>query len=90
MNGVIHNCTHGNDPSRKLTEPEMILKVFDYLDKLVHIIQPQQQLFMALDGTLLLRTLELTQAAQRKHLWSRRTMQDACMVWHPQLCNAWL
>ena len=50
MNGIIHNCTHGNDPSRKPTETEMVLKIFDYLDKLVHIVQPQQLLFMAIDG----------------------------------------
>ena len=57
MNGIIHNCTHGNDPSRKLTEVEMTLKTFDYLDKLVHIIQPQQLLYMAVDGGVLLAVL---------------------------------
>lgn len=50
MNGIIHNCTHGNDPGRRLTELEMVTKTFDYLDKLVHIVQPQQLLFMAIDG----------------------------------------
>ena len=28
MNGIIHNCTHGNDPGTKLTETQMIVKVF--------------------------------------------------------------
>lgn len=37
MNGIIHNCTHGNDPSSKLTETEMILRIFNYLDKLVQV-----------------------------------------------------
>ena len=50
MNGIIHNCTHGNDPKRKPTETEMLLKIFDYLDKLVHIVQPQKLLFLAIDG----------------------------------------
>ena len=50
MNGIIHNCTHGNDPGTKLTEPEMIVKVFAYLEKLFEIVQPQQLLFMAVDG----------------------------------------
>ena len=53
MNGIIHNCTHGNDPGTKLTETEMILRIFNYLDKLVQIVKPQQLLFMAIDGTLL-------------------------------------
>ena len=50
MNGIIHNCTHGNDPSTKLTEGEMIVRVFNYLDRLVQIVQPRQLLFMAIDG----------------------------------------
>ena len=50
MNGIIHNCTHGNDPNRKPTETEMLLKIFDYLDKLVHLVQPQRLLFLAIDG----------------------------------------
>ena len=50
MNGIIHNCTHGNDPSTKLTETEMVLRIFNYLDKLVQIVKPQQLLFMAIDG----------------------------------------
>eukprot|EP00198_Chlamydomonas_reinhardtii_P006093 XP_001695429.1 single-stranded RNA 5'-_3' exonuclease [Chlamydomonas reinhardtii] len=51
MNGIIHNCTHAN---RKdiggVTEEDMMLKVFDYLDKLVQIVRPQKLLFMAIDG----------------------------------------
>ena len=50
MNGIIHNCTHGNDPGTKLTETEMVVKVFNYLDKLFQIVQPQKLLFMAIDG----------------------------------------
>ena len=53
MNGIIHNCTHGNDPSTKLTETEMVLRIFNYLDKLVQIVKPQQLLFMAIDGAQL-------------------------------------
>ena len=41
QNGIIHNCTHGNDPDVKLTEEEMIVKIFNYLDKLFHIAKPQ-------------------------------------------------
>ena len=53
MNGIIHNCTHGNDPGRKITEQEMIIKVFGYLEKLFQIVQPQKLLFMAIDGVSL-------------------------------------
>ena len=54
MNGIIHNCTHGNDPGTKLTEDEMVVKIFGYLDKLFHVVKPQRLLFMAIDGTTLL------------------------------------
>lgn len=50
MNGIIHNCTHGNDPGTRLSEPAMVVKVFAYLEKLFEIVQPQQLLFMAVDG----------------------------------------
>lgn len=41
QNGIIHNCTHGNNPDVRLTEDEMIVKIFTYLDKLFHIVKPQ-------------------------------------------------
>ena len=53
MNGIIHNCTHGNDPGTKLTEEEMVVKIFTYLDKLFQVVKPQRLLFMAIDGILL-------------------------------------
>ncbi len=52
MNGIIHNCTHGNDPGTKLTEEEMVVKIFTYLDKLFQVVKPQKLLFMAIDGKL--------------------------------------
>lgn len=50
MNGIIHNCTHGNTPGQKLTEAEMVAKIFTYLDKLFQVVKPQKLLFMAIDG----------------------------------------
>lgn len=50
MNGIIHNCTHGNDPGTKLTEDQMVAKIYMYLERLMSIVQPQKLLFMAIDG----------------------------------------
>lgn len=52
MNGVIHNCSHGagTDHNTRLTEEEMMVKVFNYLDHLVQMMQPQKLLYMAIDG----------------------------------------
>ena len=63
MNGIIHNCTHGNDPGTKLTEEEMIVKVFGYLDKLFQVVKPQRLLFMAIDGDNLINALRIMQSA---------------------------
>jgi len=50
MNGIIHNCTHANDPTLRLTETEMVLRIFVYLDKLIHITKPKKLVFLAIDG----------------------------------------
>lgn len=52
MNGVIHNCSHGagTDHNTRLTEEQMMTKVFNYLDHLVQMMQPQKLLYMAIDG----------------------------------------
>lgn len=48
--GIIHNCTHANQREVKLREDDMMLRIFDYIDKLVQIIKPRKLLFMAIDG----------------------------------------
>ena len=52
MNGIIHNCTHlhEHDYSVQLTEREMMLNIFAYIDKIVQIAKPRQLLYMAIDG----------------------------------------
>lgn len=84
MNGIIHNCTHGNDPNVKLTEEEMILKIFAYIEKLFQIIQPQKLLFAAIDGTVLkgflipqtglCLELYLPNASNQDSLWSQSSL----------------
>ena len=53
MNGIIHNCTHGNEEEVKTfgDEEEMVLKMFKYIDKLFQIAKPQGVFFMAIDGS---------------------------------------
>lgn len=57
MNGIIHNCTYGHanegtviEGHTVMTEQQMYTSIFKYIDRLVHIAQPQQLLYMALDG----------------------------------------
>lgn len=53
MNGIIHNCTHNNADSAtkaRLTEDEMFIKIFNYIEHLFGKIKPQKLFFMAIDG----------------------------------------
>jgi hypothetical protein len=51
MNGIIHNCTHGNDDDVGFMDEEnMMVKILAYIDSLMRIIKPKQLLYMAIDG----------------------------------------
>ncbi|CAK3829350.1 5 -3 exoribonuclease 1 [Lecanosticta acicola] len=53
MNGIIHNCTHNNADSAtkaRLSEDEMFIKIFNYIEHLFGKIKPQKLFFMAIDG----------------------------------------
>ncbi|KAK3714007.1 exonuclease II Exo2, partial [Vermiconidia calcicola] len=53
MNGIIHNCTHNDSGvavTKHVTEDEMFIKIFNYIEHLFGKIKPQQLFFMAIDG----------------------------------------
>lgn len=54
QNGIIHNCSHPpsseNDVHFRITEEQMILAIFAYIDHLFTKIKPQKVFFMAIDG----------------------------------------
>ncbi len=44
MNGIIHNCSHPNDSdaSFRITETQIFLAVFAYIEHLFHKIKPKK------------------------------------------------
>ncbi|KAH9883382.1 exoribonuclease 1 [Xylariomycetidae sp. FL2044] len=52
MNGIIHNCTHkdSHDTSFRLSEDEMFIRIFNYIEHLFGKIRPKKLFFMAIDG----------------------------------------
>jgi 5'-3' exoribonuclease 1 len=54
QNGIIHNCSHPpsseGDIHFRITEEQMILAIFAYIDHLFTKIKPQKVFFMAIDG----------------------------------------
>ncbi|CRK29095.1 hypothetical protein BN1708_015451, partial [Verticillium longisporum] len=53
MNGIIHNCTHkdaGEDATFRLSEEEMFIRIFNYIEHLFGKIKPKKLFYMAIDG----------------------------------------
>ncbi|KAI9744255.1 MAG: 5'-3' exoribonuclease 1 [Claussenomyces sp. TS43310] len=52
MNGIIHNCTHkdSDDATFRITEEQMFISIFNYIEHLFGKIKPKQLFFMAIDG----------------------------------------
>ncbi|RKF61601.1 5'-3' exoribonuclease 1 [Erysiphe neolycopersici] len=52
MNGIIHNCTHRDTDvtSFRMTEEQMYITIFNYIEHLYGKIKPKQLFFMAVDG----------------------------------------
>jgi len=53
MNGIIHNCTHkdaGEDVAFRLSEEEMFIRIFNYIEHLFGKIKPKKLFYMAIDG----------------------------------------
>ncbi|CAK7270581.1 exonuclease II Exo2 [Sporothrix epigloea] len=52
MNGIIHNCTHSDsdDATTRMSEEEMFIRIFNYIEHLFGKIKPKQMFFMAIDG----------------------------------------
>lgn len=52
MNGIIHNCTHkdSDDTQFRLSEDEMFIRIFNYIEHLFGKIKPKKLFYMAVDG----------------------------------------
>lgn len=52
MNGIIHNCSHPNDGDAhfRISEADMFLAIFSYIEHIFAKIKPQKLFFLAIDG----------------------------------------
>eukprot|EP00842_Homolaphlyctis_polyrhiza_P003339 jgi/Hompol1/4005/HPOL_001675-RA len=79
MNGIIHNCSHPNDDdsSFRITEAQIFLAIFAYLEHLFTKIKPRKLFFLAVDGVAPRAKMNQQRARRFRSALDAQTKRDA-------------